>query len=136
MLASVTASSPRSSHHLFLPGLRSLACIHRECIRYRVVHGSLRPIPGARRRRTFCQKAPAAVGAEPPCHFPGFRSRLHRGRCLSTPSFLYRHYPVTEAGLQLQKYLASNGCTIETVTIIRERSSGTCPFVSLFLHIH
>ncbi|KAF8212511.1 hypothetical protein K438DRAFT_1958233 [Mycena galopus ATCC 62051] len=32
----------------------------------------------------------------------------------------------TEA--DLQKYLTSNGCTIETVTIIRERSSGTCPF--------
>ncbi|KAJ6546426.1 hypothetical protein DFH09DRAFT_1320987 [Mycena vulgaris] len=32
----------------------------------------------------------------------------------------------TEA--DLQKYLTSNGCSIETVTIIRERSSGTCPF--------
>jgi len=37
--------------------------------------------------------------------------------------------PVTEvASYQLQAYLLSHGHTVETVTIIRERSSGTCNF--------
>ena len=34
--------------------------------------------------------------------------------------------------VQLQAYLSGNGCSIETVTIIRERSTGTCPFVFVF----
>ncbi|KAF9050736.1 hypothetical protein BDZ89DRAFT_1098764 [Hymenopellis radicata] len=34
----------------------------------------------------------------------------------------------TEA--DLQAYLSSNGCSVETVTIIRERSTGTCAFIS------
>jgi len=38
----------------------------------------------------------------------------------------------TEA--DLQAYLTANGCNIETVTIIRERSSGTCPFVFASAH--
>ncbi|KAF9002035.1 hypothetical protein BDQ17DRAFT_1426312 [Cyathus striatus] len=38
----------------------------------------------------------------------------------------------TEA--DLQAYLSSNGCSIETVTIIRERSSGTCTFVFAVAH--
>jgi hypothetical protein len=33
---------------------------------------------------------------------------------------------------QLQAYLTPNGCSVETVTIIRERSSGTCTFVSVY----
>src|SRR6266550_1129980 len=43
---------------------------------------------------------------------------------------------MTEAAsyLQLQAYLSSYGCNIETVTIIRERSSGTCTFVSAFAY--
>ncbi len=35
---------------------------------------------------------------------------------------------------QLQAYLSSNGCSVETVTIIRDRSTGTCPFVFPFAH--
>ena len=43
---------------------------------------------------------------------------------------------MTEAAsyLQLQAYLSSYGCNVETVTIIRERSSGTCTFVSAFAY--
>lgn len=38
--------------------------------------------------------------------------------------------PVTEVipQFQLQAYLVSQGCNIETVTIIREKSTGTIPF--------
>lgn len=38
---------------------------------------------------------------------------------------------------QLQAYLTSQGCHLETVTIIRERSSGTCPsLVPAVGHLH
>lgn len=39
--------------------------------------------------------------------------------------------------LQLQAYLTSQGCQLETVTIIRERSTGTCPsLVPAVGHLH
>jgi hypothetical protein len=35
--------------------------------------------------------------------------------------------------LQLHTFLTGQGCSIETVTIIRERSTGTCPSLTSFL---
>jgi hypothetical protein len=35
-------------------------------------------------------------------------------------------------GPQLHTFLTGQGCTVETVTIIRERSTGTCPSTCIF----
>lgn len=44
------------------------------------------------------------------------------------------HGCLAHHGAQLQAYLTSQGCSIETVTIIRERTSGTCTLPSVYAH--
>ncbi|KAF8553408.1 hypothetical protein OG21DRAFT_1586867 [Imleria badia] len=60
-------------------------------------------------------------------HGKGFHSkkRLVPSEPSSHVIFLGLDPDFSEA--DLQAYLSSNGCNIETVTIIRDRSSGTCP---------
>src|SRR5712672_2454157 len=42
---------------------------------------------------------------------------------------IVHHYPLKVHGSwpQLHTFLTGQGCSVETVTIIRERSTGTCP---------
>lgn len=50
-------------------------------------------------------------------------------------SFLFR-FIFTHPTFQLQSYLNSHGCSVETVTIIREKLTGSCPFVYSPFRMH
>ena len=47
------------------------------------------------------------------------------------PSLIRHCLTIDLSFYQLLKFLQGKGCTIETVTIIRDRNTGTCPFTTL-----
>lgn len=53
---------------------------------------------------------------------------------LSSLAPIFAPLTKTRIFVQLQAYLTNAGCSIETVTIIRERTSGTFPFVFVSAH--
>lgn len=62
------------------------------------------------------------------------RKRLMPSEASPHVIFLGLDPDFTEA--DLQAYLANQGFAVESVTIIRERSTGTCPFVYLLPRVH
>lgn len=84
-----------------------------------------------RPHRAFAKKRLLPSEPSPHVIFLGLDSDFTEAdvRCIGR---IFKH--VLKCVAQLQAYLINSGCTIETVTIIRDRSTGTCPFVSASAH--
>ncbi|KAH7915965.1 hypothetical protein BJ138DRAFT_1229047 [Hygrophoropsis aurantiaca] len=58
----------------------------------------------------------------------GFQSKKRLVPSEPSPHVIFLGLDPDFSEADLQAYLSNNGCNIETVTIIRDRSTGTCPF--------
>ncbi|RDB23995.1 RNA-binding protein 5-A [Hypsizygus marmoreus] len=65
---------------------------------------------------------------------PGFANKKRLAPSQPSPHVIFLGLDPDFTEADLQAYLTANGCSVETVTIIRDRSSGTCIFVSAVAH--
>ncbi|KAJ8583547.1 hypothetical protein M405DRAFT_866953 [Rhizopogon salebrosus TDB-379] len=61
-------------------------------------------------------------------HQKGFQTKKRLVPSEPSPHVIFLGLDPDFSEADLQAYLSNNGCNIETVTIIRDRSTGTCPF--------
>lgn len=95
----------------------------------KTTHSMTAPNSGEDLRSALCRASPALMS-----YFSDWIQTSVRRMSVDFPVIFHENTSLNVCRVQLQAFLSTSGCSIETVTIIREKSSGTSPFVFASAH--